>query len=216
MVDDDIKQAVENALDWEAAIDSKDIGVSVAEGVVTLRGSVASYGDKLAAERVALHVYGVKAVANDLSVRLRPGLERTDTDIAQAAVAALNWNTRVPYCAITLTVTNGWVTLKGTVPWQYQKDAAARSVRDLAGVKALTNEIVVKAQLKATDVRDKIEAAFKRSAEIDARRINVNAVDGKVILSGVVHSWGEREAAERAVWSAPGVTQLEDRLAVVP
>ena len=154
MIDKDIKQAVENALDWDAAVDSKDIGVSVGEGVVTLRGFVGSYGDKVAAERVALHVYGVKAVANDLAVRLGPGLERTDTDIAQAAVVALNWNTRVPYGAVTLSVSHGWVTLKGTVPWQYQKDAAARCVRDLAGVKALSNEIVVKAQMKAADVRD--------------------------------------------------------------
>ncbi len=113
-------------------------------------------------------------------------------------------------------VTDGRVTLSGTVEWQYQKDAAVRAVRDLTGVKAVLNNISVKATIKTTDVRDKIEAAFKRSAEIDARRINVNAVDGKIVLSGNVHSWSERQEAERAAWAAPGVTHVEDRLVVVP
>jgi osmotically-inducible protein OsmY len=216
MTDKDLKQHVQSALDWEPSLDTSDVGVSVDEAVVTLRGNVASYAEKVTAERVALRVYGVKAVANDLAVHLVSAFERTDTEIAQAAVTALTWNTMVPNDRVTVTVNNGWLALNGTLDWQYQKDAAARTVRDLTGVKGVSNDIIVKPRVKTIDVRDKIEAAFKRSAEIDARRVNVTATDGKVILSGNVHSWAERQEAERAAWAAPGVTQVEDRLAIVP
>ncbi|MBZ5558024.1 MAG: BON domain-containing protein [Acidobacteriia bacterium] len=216
MTDKDLKQHVQCALDWEPSLDASDIAVSVDEAVATLRGTVHSYAEKVAAERATLHVYGVKGVANDLVVHLVTDFQRTDTDIAQAALDALKWNTMVPNDRVTVTVTNGWVTLNGTLDWQYQKDAAARVVRDLTGVKGVMNSISVQPRLKTLDVRDKIEAAFKRSAEIDARRINVAATDGKVILSGNVHSWAERQEAERAAWAAPGVSQVEDRLAVVP
>jgi osmotically-inducible protein OsmY len=216
MTDKDLKQHVQSALDWEPSLDTSDVGVSVDEAVVTLRGNVASYAEKVTAERVALRVYGVKAVANDLAVHLVSAFERTDTEIAQAAVTALTWNTMVPNDRVTVTVNNGWLALNGTLDWQYQKDAAARTVRDLPGVKGVSNDIIVKPRVKTIDVRDKIEAAFKRSAEIDARRVNVTATDGKVILSGNVHSWAERQEAERAAWAAPGVTQVEDRLAIVP
>jgi len=216
MTDKDLKQHVQSALDWEPSLDASDIGVSVDEAVVTLRGNVASYAEKMTAERVALRLYGVKAVANDLAVHLVSAFERTDTEIAQAAVTALKWNTMVPNDRVTVTVSNGWLALNGTLDWQYQKDVAARTVRDLTGVKGVSNDIIVKPRVKTVDVRDKIEAAFKRSAEIDARRVNVTATDGKVILSGNVHSWAERQEAERAAWAAPGVTQVEDRLAIVP
>jgi VCBS repeat-containing protein len=216
MTDNDLKQHVQSALDWEPSLDAKDIGISVDEAVVTLRGNVASYAEKVTAERVTLRVYGVKAVANDLAVHLVSAFERTDTELAQATVAALKWNTMVPNDRVTVTVSNGWLALNGTLDWQYQKDAAARAVRDLTSVKGVTNNITVKPRVKTIDVRDKIEAAFKRSAEIDARRVNVTATDGKVILSGNVHSWAERQEAERAAWAAPGVTQVEDRLAIVP
>lgn len=219
MTDTELKQHVQNALDWEPSIDVSDIGVSVDEGVVTLRGNVGSYVEKVSADRVALRVYGVKAVANDLSVRLVSGYERTDTEIAQAAVAALRWNAGVPADRITVTVTNGWVTLNGTLEYYYQSAAAERAIRDLTGVKGVSNTIVLQAPatpINTSDVTAKIEAAFRRSAEVDARRISVNARDGTVILSGNVHSWAERQEAERAAWAAPGVTQVDDRLAVVP
>lgn len=216
MIDTELKVHVQNALDWEPSVDTSDIGVSVDDGVVTLRGNVASYAEKMAAERAVLRLYGVKAVANDLAVHLGDLFERTDTEIAHAAVAALKWNTLVPKDTITVTVAHGWLTLKGSVGWQYQRDAAYKTVRDLTGVKGVTNSVTVKARVKSTDVRDKIEEAFKRSAAIDARRVTVATVDGKVILSGNVHSWFERREAERAAWAAPGVTQVEDRLTITP
>jgi osmotically-inducible protein OsmY len=216
MTDKELKQQVENALDFEPSLDASDLGVSVDEGVVTLRGNVASFTEKMTAERAALHVFGVRAVANDLVVRLPTGYARTDTEIAQAAIAALKWNTSVPHERITAAVSDGWITLTGSVDWNYQKDAAGRTVHDLTGVKGVANNIAVQPHVRTTDVRDKIEAAFKRSAEIDARHISVSTQDGKVVLRGNVHSWIEREEAERAAWAAPGVQQVEDHLVVVP
>jgi len=216
MTDKELKQNVERALEWEPSIDVGDIGVAVDAGVVTLRGNVASYAEKLTAERVALAVYGVKGLANDLVVHLSNLFQRTDTEIAQAAVNALKWSAQVPKDRITVTVANGWLELQGTVDWQYQKDAAARAVRDLTGVKGVTNQISIKSRVKASDIKSEIEAAFRRSAEIDARRINVSTENGVVVLSGNVHSWAERRQAERAAWAAPGVTQVDDRIAIVP
>ena len=216
MTDRDLQQHVQNGLYWEPSIDSADMGVSVDNGVVTLRGDVRTYSEKATAERVVLGVYGVKAVANDVTVRLGDGLKRTDSDIAQAAVSALRWNTMVPDEKITVSVSEGWVTLKGRVDWEYQRAAAANAVRDLTGVRGVTNTITVAPHVSALDVKSKIEAALKRSAEVDARRINVAVADSRVILSGNVHSWIERDEARRAAWAAPGVDEVEDHLAVVP
>lgn len=145
-----------------------------------------------------------------------PGYERNDTDIAQAVVTALTWNTVIPPNRVTAAVSDGWVTLKGTLDWQYQREAAARAVRDLAGVKGVTNSITLNPHVYAGDVQAKIEAAFKRSAEIDARRVHVTATDGTVILSGHVRSFAERQEAERVAWAAPGVWRVDDRITVVP
>jgi osmotically-inducible protein OsmY len=216
MTDRQLQEHVQNALDWEPSIDAADIGVTVDKGVVTLRGDVKTYAEKATAERVAQTVYGTKAVANDINVRLGTGAKRSDSDIAQAVLLALRWNSLVPDEKIAVSVTNGWVKLSGPVDWEYQRSAAQRTVRDLTGVVGVSNLITVEPHVSATDVQKKIEAALKRSAEIDARRINVNATDGKVVLSGNVHSWFERDQARRAAWAAPGVKNVEDRISIVP
>ncbi len=216
MTDRRLQENVQAALDWEPSVDTADIGVTVDKGVVTLRGDVKTYAEKSNAERVTLGVYGVKAVANDLNVRIGTGLERTDSDIALATVNALKWNTQVPADKLSVAVRQGWVTLKGDVDWNFQRDSAGRAVRDLPGVVGLTNTITVKPRVSIADVESKIEAALKRSAEIDARRINIGVSDGKVILSGNVRSWAEREEARRAAWAAPGVRDVDDRISIVP
>lgn len=216
MTDRELQEHVQQALDWEPSIDPAEIGVSVDSGVVTLRGDVKTYAEKAAAERVALGLFSVKAVANDLNVRLHDGQQRTDTDIAQAVVAALRWNTLVPDEQISVAVSNGWVTLKGHVEWEYQRAAAASAIRYLSGVRGVSNTISVKPQVSVPDVKAKIEAALRRSAEVDARRINVAVADGKITLTGNVHSWFERNEARQAAWAAPGVREVEDHIAVTP
>jgi osmotically-inducible protein OsmY len=216
MTDRQLQEHVQNALDWEPSIDAADIGVSVDAGVVTLRGDVRTYAQKAAAERVASRVYGVKGLANDIAVRLLHGQQRTDTEIAQAALAALNWNATIPRDALTVAVSDGLVTLKGKVTWEFQRRAAAKAIRDLAGVRGVVNSILLEPHASVADVKAKIEAALKRSAEVDARRINVAVANGKVTLSGNVHSWLERTEARHAAWSAPGVKEVDDHLAIVP
>lgn len=216
MTDKQLQQDVLDALDWEPSIDAAEIGVTVDDGVVTLRGKARTYTEKAAAERVTLRVFGVKALANDLEVRLGKAAERTDSDIAQAVAAALAWNTQVPANRVTVTVSSGWVTLRGDVDWEFQRAAATRAIRYLIGVQGVSSLVVVKPRLSVDDVKTKIEEALRRSAEVDARRIDVRVVNGEVTLSGNVHSWTERDEARRAAWAAPGVKDVQDRLAITP
>ena len=215
MTDVELKRSVESELEWEPSIKSAAaIAVRVKDGVVTLTGSVESYSEKLAAERAALRVSGVKAVANDLEVRLPKSSERTDEDIAKAAANALDWTSGIPRDKIKVTVDKGWITLKGAVPFHYQRTAAEDAIRNLWGVKGVINLIEVQPGVNTTVVKHAIEEALKRDAEVDAQRIQVETSGSKVILKGTVHSWFERKEAERVAWEAPGVTQVENQIAI--
>ncbi len=210
--DEEIQKDVLAELKWDAQVQPNEIGVSVKDGIVTLTGWVDSYLKKWNAEEAAHKVAGVKAVANDIEIRL--ATERTDADIAAAAVRALEWDAFVPSSQVHVTVSKGWVTLKGEVEWQYQKQDAERVVRRLLGVKGVTNLIGVKPRVTPTDLKRKIEDALLRNAKFDASRISVEVQGSKAILKGTVRSWAEREEAEREAWSAPGIIEVDNRITV--
>ena len=214
-----LRRDVLDALKWEPLLNGSsgiraDIGVSAEVGVVTLTGHVDSYSKKLAAERSAKSVNGVRALAEELEVRLDGQNMRTDTEIAQATVDALRWCTAVPDDRITTSVENGWVKLEGDVEWQFQKDEARKEVEAIVGVKGITNLISVKPLIKPVEIKDKIQRAFQRSATVDASNVSVDVNGSLVTLKGTVHSWAEREDAENAAWAAPGVSKVNDQIVV--
>lgn len=211
--DSQLQRDVLEELRWDPSVGRAEIGVAVKDGVATLSGGVASYAAKFATIKAAERMAGIKAVADEVTVELPGSLVRTDTDIAHAVVSALGWHTEVPD-TVKSRVQDGWVYLDGEVPWQYQKASAEYAVRYLTGVKGIANLIAVKPAVSVPDVKSRIESALKRSAETDSKNIVVQALDGRVVLRGQVRSWAERDDAQRAAWSAPGVMKVEDQLVI--
>jgi osmotically-inducible protein OsmY len=214
--DIDIKRDVEAELRWNPDIDATDIAVSVKDGVVTLSGFVRSYAQKFEAEQTAKRVSGVRAVANDIEVRLPIFNQRPDPEIARDAVEEIQKN--LPYASdhIGVVVRDGWVTLEGSVEWNYQRERAAQVVRRVRGVKGVTNLIELQPRVPPVEVKHKIEQVFRRSAELDANRITVETEGGVVTLRGTVRSWAERQEAERVAWATPGVVRVNNLITISP
>lgn len=216
MKDDKTLQAdVMRELAWDPAVEAAHVGVSVHEGAVTVTGKVSTYNEKAHALAAAERVYGVKAVADDLEVELPGAHSRDDSSIAEAIAHTFGWDNQVPE-GVEATVSHGRVTLKGKVDWLFQSDAAKRAVRNVTGVRGVTSEITVKSRPKIADLRHRIEAAFSRAADLDAREVQVTTTNGTVRLDGRVHSLQEARIARRAVAAAPGVSKVDNRLLVVP
>jgi osmotically-inducible protein OsmY len=212
--DSQLQLDVMEELEWEPGLNHEHIGVSVDKGVVSLSGTVQSYAEKLLAENTARRVKGVRAIAEELEVRYDWQPKTSDSEIARRISDLLDWDPLVPTDRIRVTVEDGIAKLKGKVDWHYQKDLAFKDASKISGVVRIDNWIEVTPSVSAGDVRERIEHAFERQADLDAEKILVRADGGKVTLSGSVSSWTKRELAERAAWAAPGVEKVEDKTVI--
>jgi Predicted periplasmic or secreted lipoprotein len=212
--DSEIQKDVMEQLKWEPFLNASEIGVAVKNGVVTLTGMVDTYSKKVYAERAAKKVAGVKAIAEDIQVGVSPVYRKTDAEIAEAVINALKWHTQIQDEKLKVKVEDGIVKLEGEVEWNYQRTQAKSAIENLAGVRLVNNFITVKSRVTPTDIQQKINAAFQRSANIDASRITAEVVGSKVILSGKVRSFAEKDDAENAAWYASGVTSVESKVEI--
>jgi osmotically-inducible protein OsmY len=212
--DSQLQHDVIAELEYEPSVDHADIGVSVNDGVVTLSGFVKSYAEKMAAEKATRRVAGVRALAEEIKVRYPSDPKTSDPEIAKRILDMFAWNVTIPDDKIKVKVENGWVTLTGTVDWYYQSEAAKKAAGKISGVIGVGNLIEVRRMPGAKDVRERILAAFKRNADLDANSITVLTDGNKVTLGGKVHGWHERQIAERAAWAAPGVSKVEDNIVI--
>jgi osmotically-inducible protein OsmY len=209
-----LQQNILDELKWEPSLDSSRIGVSVENGVVVLTGHVRNLVEKNIAEQAVKRVRGVSAVANELTIDILSGFVRDDVQIAKAAQLALQWNVMVPEDRLKVTVSGGWVSLEGEVPFGYQRRAAQSAVEQLVGVRGVTNKITVCPDVSPVDLRRRLNAALHRYARLEAANIDTITEGSKVVLTGKVHSWAERDQVQDAAWSAPGVTEVDNRIAV--
>ena len=214
MNDKQLQESVIDELDWEPSVDASHIGVTASNGVVTLSGHVPTYWEKRTAERAAQRVKGVKALVEEIEVKLRGEDRWADDTIAERALQRLASDAAVPKDRVTLKVEDGWVTLTGAVEWNYQKTAAETDVHRVTGVRGLSDQISIKPHVQRFEVRDKIAKALARTAVLDAAAISIQTDDGSVTLNGKVHSWIERKLVEDAAWSAPGVKEVTDKLTI--
>ena len=214
MTDAILKQDIIDQLDFEPGIDATHIAVWVDDGTVTLSGHVRSYTEKCTTEAVVKRMKGVRAIAQEIEVRPAGAHVTADDEIARRAADMLRWHATVPRDAVQVKVEGGWITLTGKVEWNYQRGAAETAMRNLVGVRGVLNQIQITPAVTVADVRQRIIASLKRDAEVEAQRITVQVDDHKVTLEGKVRTWAEREAAERAAWSAAGVTSLVDHITV--
>jgi len=212
--DTDIQSDVQDELTWTSNVKSNEIGVAVKEGVVTLTGTVESYLARQSAQDAAFRVRGVHAVANEIDVHLHTSAERTDSDLALAVLNAFKWDTVIPTDQLEVTVSHGYVTMKGQVDWYFQREAAQRVVQRLAGVKSISNLITVVAHPTPSDIKQRIERALVRNAEIDADTVTVTVSANTAVLKGTVRSYAEKVAAGRTAWLAPGITTVENEIKI--
>jgi len=212
--DSELKKVVLEELRWEPSVDAAHIGVTARDGVVTLIGHVDNYSHKAGAEKAASRVRGVKAVVEEIEVKLPYDVKRSDEDIAAAAVDRLGWNSSIPDGAIHIKVEKGWISLSGTVDWHFEKEAAERDIRALSGVVGVSNQVLVKPSVSASSVKDDIEQALLRSWYCDPDTIHVDVVGGKIKLTGNVTTWNARRLAGMTAWSAPGATSVDNAINV--
>lgn len=212
--DSELQRKIEQELEWDPSVDARHIAVAVKNGIATLSGYVEQFSDKTHAEQAAERVHGVMAVIDKIELELPGSAHRNDLDIVESALTALKLNVLIPKDHIKIVAQNGWITLEGSVEWQYQRMAAEDTVRTIRGIKGISNKISIHAEGLKADIKDKIRSALVRNAQLDSNQIVIDVSGNKAILSGHVRSWSEKHQAEAATWAAPGIAAVENNIVI--